>query len=106
MTGISTQPQSAAECPCDGSGTYTFSISVANAVVSTTRQCPVHGQSPRHDRPLALDTATNRIGEVMETADTPGSRNLYWLRPIGGGREWDVEPQNVQLLDNDALASS
>jgi hypothetical protein len=45
---------------------------------------------------LARDTLTNREGIVMAS---PGvySKN-YWLRPPGGGVEWEAKPANVQLL--------
>ncbi len=49
-------------------------------------------------RQLARDVRNGREGEVMATPDPPGRRN-YWLRPIGGGREWEVPKQYVQLLD-------
>jgi hypothetical protein len=87
-------------CRCDGTGAYTVSIPIANAVVSIQRECPVHGQPPQPVRQLALDTSTRRVGEVMQE---PASRS-YWqqysLRPAGGGREWTVKPRNVRLLDD------
>jgi hypothetical protein len=106
MIATPVQPVLLASCPCDGSGTYTVSIPVADAVVSATRQCSIHGQPPPRNRLLAFDTASNCIGEVMDTADAQGSQNLYWLRPIGGGREWTVQPQDLQLFEDDALRES
>ncbi|MGW2212316.1 hypothetical protein [Streptomyces sp. NPDC001781] len=39
----------------------------------------------------ALDTETNRVGVVM------GHQGPYvQLRPLGGGREWDVAPGRVR----------
>ncbi|MFJ4004411.1 hypothetical protein ACIPWL_13280 [Streptomyces sp. NPDC090023] len=39
----------------------------------------------------ALDTGTNRVGVVM------GHQGPYvQLRPLGGGREWDVLPDRVR----------
>lgn len=26
------------------------------------------------------------------------SRGMFWLRPVGGGREWEVPKQFVQLI--------
>ena len=106
MIATSAQQALSADCRCGGSGTYTVSIPVADALVSATRQCSFHGQPPPLNRPLAFDTATNCIGEVMDTADAQGSQNLYWLRPIGGGREWTVHPQNLQLFEDDVLTES
>ncbi|NED34858.1 hypothetical protein [Streptomyces sp. SID8499] len=42
---------------------------------------------------LAKDTASGRIGVVMGAV---GGR--VQIRPIGGGREWDAVPDNVQTL--------
>ncbi|MGW1205432.1 hypothetical protein [Streptomyces cyaneofuscatus] len=41
---------------------------------------------------LLVDTSrSNRVGEFR------GVAGLYWsLRPIGGGREWEVEPRHVR----------
>lgn len=38
----------------------------------------------------------------MARPDEFGSRNLYWLRPRGGGREWEVPPEFVQMLGTEA----
>lgn len=40
---------------------------------------------------LARDTYRNRLGEVMETSPT-----RVFLRPLGGGREWEARPSEVQ----------
>ncbi|MEU3832571.1 MULTISPECIES: hypothetical protein [Streptomyces griseus group] len=41
---------------------------------------------------LLVDTSrNNRVGEFR------GVAGLYWsLRPVGGGREWEVEPRHVR----------
>jgi hypothetical protein len=40
----------------------------------------------------AVDIRTGRVGEVM------GHEGPYvQLRPYGGGKEWDVEPEAVRL---------
>ncbi|MFD3412967.1 hypothetical protein [Streptomyces cyaneofuscatus] len=41
---------------------------------------------------LLVDTSrNNRVGEFR------GAAGLYWsLRPVGGGRGWEVEPRNVR----------
>ncbi|MFC4514198.1 hypothetical protein [Streptomyces ehimensis] len=39
---------------------------------------------------LVLDTATGRVGEVMDNR-----WNRYQLRPLGGGREWHANPLNL-----------
>lgn len=88
------------QCLCAGGGTYTVSIPVADAVVSIERTCPAHGRSPAPVRRLALDTATQRIGEVMQEPAEHGYWSRYALRSVGGGREWDVQPRHVQLLDD------
>ncbi|MET9292797.1 hypothetical protein [Streptomyces sp. NPDC003077] len=41
----------------------------------------------------ARDTKRDRVGEVM---DVSGSR--VWLRPVGGGREWEAERAAVEPL--------
>lgn len=49
-------------------------------------------------RQRARDTRTDREGEVMARHDTAqGVR--YYLRPVGGGKEWIVPDKWVQLLD-------
>ncbi|GAB2876517.1 hypothetical protein GCM10022245_09530 [Streptomyces mayteni] len=44
---------------------------------------------------LARDIARDAVGCV---ADRQGSR--VWLRPVGGGREWDVPVDQVEPLTN------
>lgn len=47
-------------------------------------------------RQLARDIRSGHEGEVMAEPSS-GGRN-FWLRPVGGGREWEVPKQYVQLL--------
>lgn len=51
-------------------------------------------------RQLARDIRSDREGIIMACPDDreSGSRGRYWLRPVSGGREWEVPPQYVQLL--------
>ncbi|MTE19737.1 hypothetical protein F0L17_11495 [Streptomyces sp. TRM43335] len=42
---------------------------------------------------VARDLRDGRVGEVMDVL--PGR---IWLRPLGGGREWDAEPRQVESL--------
>lgn len=49
-------------------------------------------------REIARDLRDGREGVVMATPDELGTRRLYWLRPFGGGREWDVPKQFVLIL--------
>lgn len=53
-------------------------------------------QETKH-RELALDTATDRVGEIMDTVDTTHGKRVY-LRPAGGGREWSTDEKNVQPM--------
>lgn len=47
-------------------------------------------------RQLARDIRSSREGVVM--AEPGNASRNYWLRPVGGGREWEVPRQYVQLL--------
>lgn len=40
---------------------------------------------------LALDEQTGRVGRVMDHLDSH-----VQLRPPGGGREWDADPEHVR----------
>ncbi|WP_410537896.1 hypothetical protein [Streptomyces sp. KL2] len=42
---------------------------------------------------VARDLRDGRIGDVMDVH--PGR---VWLRPLGGGREWDAKPDDVRPL--------
>ncbi|MEU3249911.1 hypothetical protein [Streptomyces sp. NPDC006997] len=47
------------------------------------------------------DTVRDRVGRVM------GRQGPYLqVRPLGGGREWDADPQNVRALSQDELLSA
>ncbi|MEU3756067.1 hypothetical protein AB0H17_25435 [Streptomyces olivoreticuli] len=45
-----------------------------------------------------LDAARNRVGEV-----TARGKEFYALRPLGGGREWDVAPSDIRALAQDEV---
>ncbi|MFJ6987634.1 MULTISPECIES: hypothetical protein [unclassified Streptomyces] len=46
------------------------------------------------------DTARNRVGEFM------GKGAAYcMLRPLGGGREWEVSPEYVEALSPEEVLS-
>ncbi|GHJ19489.1 hypothetical protein TPA0909_11030 [Streptomyces albus] len=50
---------------------------------------------------VVKDARTGRVGVVM---DRLGS--LYQVRPLNGGREWDVHPRHmVTAIQSDALSS-
>ncbi|MCC5036316.1 hypothetical protein DMH02_024795 [Streptomyces sp. WAC 00631] len=43
---------------------------------------------------LMMDTSCDRVGEFR------GVAGPYWsLRPIGGGTEWQAEPEQVRPVD-------
>lgn len=52
---------------------------------------------PGRQRDLARDTRDGKEGEIMAE---PGqaSRNHYWLRPVGGGYEWPVPREYVEII--------
>lgn len=55
---------------------------------------------PPSRRPLARDLSNGRVGEIMDSRDTArGVR--YDLRPVGGGLEWTVPEESMQLLDRE-----
>lgn len=39
----------------------------------------------------AMDARTGRVGEVMDF-----TRGRVFLRPSGGGREWEVKPEHLR----------
>lgn len=61
---------------------------------------PAHDRKPQllPRRELALDTSTGRKGEVMDRIDTSHGERIY-LRPPGGGREWEVPASQVTYLE-------
>ncbi|SFJ82979.1 hypothetical protein [Streptomyces pini] len=42
---------------------------------------------------VARDLRDGRVGDVMDVR--PGR---VWLRPLGGGREWDAKPDDIRPL--------
>ncbi|MCC3774516.1 hypothetical protein [Streptomyces sp. UNOB3_S3] len=42
---------------------------------------------------LAMDTQRNRLGEVMAA-----TRERVFLRPLGGGREWEAKPSALRPM--------
>ena len=92
------------KCRCDGSGAYTVSIPVADAVVSIPRQCPVHGGQVLPERTLVRDRANHsRVGEVMDQRSTSDGPRLD-LRPPGGGREWVADPAHLEPVRRSPLS--
>lgn len=55
-------------------------------------------------RDLARDIRSDTIGEVMATPQQPGI-STYWLRPVGGGYEWQVPRQYVQIIERAQAAT-
>jgi hypothetical protein len=49
-------------------------------------------------RRLVRDLSSNRVGEVMDE-NRAGDR--LFLRPVGGGREWEVDIDRVVDLDSE-----
>lgn len=47
------------------------------------------GYEPR-PRDTVTDTAANRVGQVVDIIGT-----VVWLRPVGGGIEWDAHPEDL-----------
>ncbi|MFE9341209.1 hypothetical protein [Streptomyces sp. NPDC007063] len=66
----------------------------SQAPVAVTPVEPVVGSAVR-------DLARDRIGVVMERE----GRYLQ-LRPLGGGREWDADPDRVRLLTHAEVLSA
>lgn len=55
------------------------------------------GEPPRVGETVR-DTRRDLVGVVMGRL----GRHL-WLRPLGGGREWDVEPEALERLSRDEV---
>jgi len=53
---------------------------------------------------LVRDAHTEREGVVMAMPGTYGAR--FWLRPEGGGLEWEVLPEFVQTLGDKTASES
>ncbi|MEU6488377.1 hypothetical protein [Streptomyces sp. NPDC046887] len=47
------------------------------------------------------DTGRDRVGVV-----TGAERGYVWLRPLGGGRQWAVEPARVKVLSTAEVLSA
>ncbi|MCK8676029.1 hypothetical protein M1O15_01085 [Streptomyces lichenis] len=47
------------------------------------------------------DTGRDRVGVV-----TGVERGYVWLRPLGGGRQWAVEPARVKALSTSEVLSA
>ncbi|MEV8115703.1 hypothetical protein [Streptomyces xiamenensis] len=47
---------------------------------------------------LARDSRLDRVGVVMDHVGPS-----YQLRPVGGGREWDVLPEDLRAADSGDL---
>ncbi|MBH1936895.1 hypothetical protein I5Q34_21930 [Streptomyces sp. AV19] len=50
---------------------------------------------------LVMDTRNDKLGEVMEEC-----ASVVWLRPPGGGREWECPRRNLRLADHQELAAA
>ncbi|MFJ8230719.1 hypothetical protein ACIQ9E_12285 [Streptomyces sp. NPDC094448] len=49
----------------------------------------------------ARDTVRNKVGRVMDRTHT-----RYWLRPLGGGIEWDVPAADLRPVTASELLST
>ncbi len=52
-------------------------------------------------REPAIDTRRKRVGEVMDKAGS-----TCWIRPLGGGREWEASLKDVRPPTQDELLSA
>jgi hypothetical protein len=59
---------------------------------------------PERQRDLARDLRDGKEGEVMATPEQTGL-SQYWLRPVGGGYEWQVPRQFVQIIERAQAAA-
>jgi hypothetical protein len=57
-------------------------------------------------RRLAHDSTTGRVGEVMEITRVNGIPTRIHLRPVGGGREWSADPDDVRLVQDAEQATT
>lgn len=55
-------------------------------------------------RDLARDIRSDTVGEVMATPEQTGI-STFWLRPVGGGCEWQVPRQYVQIIKRTEVAA-
>ncbi|WP_212240270.1 hypothetical protein [Catenulispora pinistramenti] len=49
---------------------------------------------------MARDIRDGREGVLMADPSDHHSCGMFWLRPVGGGREWDVPKRYLQMIDN------
>lgn len=61
---------------------------------------PESGERPAVGAAM-MDTARNRVGEFQEEL-----RGRYFLRPVGGGREWEVSPEHTRAATDAELLSA
>lgn len=54
-------------------------------------------------RDLARDTRSGKEGEVMAKPGE-GGPDRFWLRPEGGGCEWDVPSKYVEIIRQHSTA--
>ena len=50
---------------------------------------------------LVRDTATDRVGVVMDVFYEGDRPVQIWLRPVGGGQEWTTSPEYLQDVAGD-----
>jgi hypothetical protein len=55
----------------------------------------MNGSKPRD---LARDTRDGKVGEVMATPEQAGIKT-YWLRPVGGGVEYQVPREYIEIIE-------
>jgi hypothetical protein len=60
---------------------------------------PEEEELPAVGTPL-VDTARSVIGQFQQEV-----QGRYYLRPVGGGREWDVDPKWVRPATDEDLKS-
>lgn len=53
-------------------------------------------------RDLARDTRDGKVGEVM---DANHNGTLLYLRPVGGGIEWEVPRERVEIINRAKAAA-
>lgn len=58
---------------------------------------------PGLQRDLARDLRDGKEGEVMATPDQVGFKT-FWLRPVGGGFEWQVPREYIEIIKRAGVA--
>lgn len=48
------------------------------------------------NRDLARDMSSGKVGEVM---DENHNGTLLYLHPVGGGLEWEVKTEHVEIIE-------